>query len=107
MQNELLQEAEFRRLAVRPGRARRHVERHHPQLAEARFDVAPFGVELARREALPDFVGGFSAVERDTAVAFLLGKRVAALERLQAVPLGVEVDLMAFNFLQADYVGAL
>src|SRR3954468_23960187 len=107
MQNELLQEAELRRLAVRTGRAGRHVERHHPQLAEARLDVASFGVEFAHREALPYLIGRLAAVERDTAVALLLGEGVAALERLQAVQLRVEVGLVAFDFLQADYVGAV
>jgi hypothetical protein len=48
-----------------------------------------------------------AAVERDAAVALLLGERVAGLESLQAVQLRVEVALLALHFLQAHHVGAL
>src|SRR6185503_18132325 len=107
MEEKALEEAELRRLAMRAGRARRHVERDHPQLAEARLDIAALGVELATPEAAPDFVGRLAAVERDPAVALLLGERVAGLEDFQAVELRVEVDLLALHFLQAHHVGAL
>jgi hypothetical protein len=48
MKQKLLRKRNFDALAMRAGRARRHVERDHPQLAEARLDVAALGVELAR-----------------------------------------------------------
>ena len=51
MQQKIFQEAKFRRLAVRTGRAGGQVDRYHPELAEARLDVAPLGVELAALEA--------------------------------------------------------
>src|SRR6185436_3259387 len=46
-------------------------------------------------------------VQRDAAIALLLGERVAALERLHAVQSGVEVRFVALQLLQADDVGAL
>src|SRR5882672_819944 len=107
MQHELLEEAELRRLAVRAGGARRHVKGNHPQLAEARLDVAAFGVELAAGEAALHLVGRSAAVERDAAVALLLRKRVAGLVELEAVELRVEVGLLALHLLQADDVGPL
>src|SRR5260221_9083417 len=107
MNQEPLEEAKFRRLTVRTGRARRQVERDHPQLAEARFDIAALGVELAHREAAPHLVGRGAAIERDAAVALLLGERVAGVEGLQAVQLRVEVGLVALQHLQADHVGTL
>src|SRR5688572_8510877 len=72
MDEELLQEAEFGGLAMRAGRARREVHGDHPQLAEARLDIAPFGVEFPAGEAARDLVGRRAAEERDAAVALLL-----------------------------------
>src|SRR6185436_1765594 len=86
---------------------RRQVERDHPQLAEARLDVAALGVELAHREAAPYFVRRASAVEGDAAVAFFLGEGVAGLEGLEPVQLRIEVGLVALQLLQAHHVGAL
>src|SRR5262245_3273305 len=105
--DESLEEAEFRCLAVRPGGAGGQVKGDDPELAEARLDVAALVVELAHREAAPHFVGRAPAVERDAAVALLLRERMTGLERLQAVQLGIEIALVAFQFLQADDVGTL
>src|SRR5688572_4391459 len=107
MHEERLQETEFRRLAVRAGGAGRHVQRHHPELSEARFDVAPLAVELAMRKAAPHLVGRLAAIERDAAVTLFVRERVAGLIDLEAVQLGVEVGLLALHFLQTDDVGAL
>src|SRR6202007_499993 len=104
---EDLEEAEFRLLPVRPRGARGQIHRNHPQPAEARLDVAPLGVELAAVEATLELVRRAAAIEGDAAVAFLLGERVAGLERLQAVEPGVEVDLLALHLLQAHHVGTL
>ena len=104
---ESLEKAKLRRLPVRAGRPRRHVHRDHPKLAEARFDVAAFGIELPDREATPHFVGLPAAHQRDAAVALLLGEGVAGREALQAVQLRVEVELLALDLLQADDVRTL
>ena len=47
MRQERLEEAELRRLAMRPARARRQVDADHRELAEVRLEIAPLGVELA------------------------------------------------------------
>src|SRR6185295_672979 len=107
MQKKTPEEAELRRLAVRTGRARRHVERDHPQFSEARLDIAALGVEFAAPEAAADFVRRLAGIQGNAAVAFLLGEGMAGLEYLQAMELGVEVDLLALHFLQAHDVGAL
>src|SRR5687768_9956714 len=107
MNQKGLEEAKFGGLSMRPGRARRHVERDHPQLSEARLDIAALGVELPAPEAAADLVGRLAAVERDAAVALLFGEGMAGLVHLEAVELGVEVDLLALHFLQAHHVGAL
>src|SRR5437763_2717976 len=51
MQKELLEEAELRCLPMGPGRPRGQINGDYPESAEARLDVAPFGVELAAGEA--------------------------------------------------------
>src|SRR5262249_52442393 len=107
VQQELLQETEFRRLAMRPRRARGQIDGDEPQVAEARLDIAPFGVELTTGEAAPHFIGSRPAVERATAVALLPREGMAALEELEAMELGVEVGLVAFQLLQADDVRLL
>ena len=107
VQQEFLQEAEFRFLPVRAGRARGQVHRHNPQLAEARLDIASLGIELPAGESAPHLVRILAAVERDPAVALLLGKRMAGLESLQAVQPGIEIGLLALHFLQADHIRAL
>src|SRR5947209_3069493 len=107
MNDEPLEKAELRRLAVRTGGARGQVNGDHPQRAEACLDVTAFAVKLAHSEALPHFVGRAAAIKRDAAVAFLLRERVAALEGLEAVQLGIEVGLVALQLLQANHVGVL
>src|SRR5688572_23136536 len=107
MQDKTLEEAKFGCLSMRAGGARRHVERDHPQLAEARLDVAAFGIELAALEAAAHLVGRLAAVQGDAAIALLFRERVAGLERLQAMELRIEVDLLALHLLQAHHVGAL
>src|SRR5258708_19386374 len=107
MQNELLQEPELRSLAVRTRGAGRHVERHHRQFSEARFDVAALGVELAALEAALHFARRLAAVQRDAAIALLLRKGVAGLVKPEAVQLRVEIVLLAFHLLQADHSGPL
>src|SRR6185503_13895051 len=79
----------------------------HPELAEARLDVAALGVELAAGETAPHLVGRTAAVERDPAIALLLREGVAGLERLQPVQLRVEIGLVALQLLQADDVRLL
>src|SRR5690348_5798027 len=49
----------------------------------------------------------FSAVERDAAVALFLRERVTGFEALEAMQLGVEVDLVTFQFLQTHHVRLL
>src|SRR6185503_16439270 len=83
MKQKALEEAELRRLAVRAGRARRHVERDDPEFAEASLDVASLGVELPALEAATDFVGRLAGIQGNAAVALLLGEGVAGLEYLQ------------------------
>src|SRR5205085_11337240 len=102
---ELLEKAELRRLAMRAGRTRGQVDGDHPQVCEARLDIAAFGVELAAGKAAPHFIGLLSAVERDTAITLLRGKGVAGLDALEDVQLRVEIDLVAFQLLQANDVG--
>src|SRR5205807_4584840 len=98
---EVFEEAELRRLAVRARGARGQIQRSHPQPAEAGLDVAALGVELAVLEAALELVGRGAAIEGDAAVAFLLGEGVAGLERFQAMQPRVEVGLLALHLLQA------
>src|SRR3981081_3553627 len=51
---EALEEAELGFLSMRPSRTRGQVHGNHPELAEARLDVASLGVELAALEAALD-----------------------------------------------------
>src|SRR5688572_17846195 len=107
VQQEVLQEAEFRSLAMLAGRARRHIHRHHPELAEARLDVATLSVELAALESTAHFVRGLAAIQGDAAIALFLGEGMAGLKDLETVQLGVEVDFLALHLLQAYDIGAL
>src|SRR5258708_39331522 len=107
MQQKILQEAKLRRLAVRTGRAGGQVDRHHPELAEARLDVASLGVEFLALEAAARLVRLPAAVKSDAAIAFLLGKAVARRVPLQRVQRRVQIRLLALDLLQADDVGAL
>src|SRR3954466_15638952 len=102
-----LEKAELRSLAMRTGGAGGQVNRHHPKLAEASLDVTALAVEPAHAEALPHLVGRAAAIERDAAVALLLRERMAALEGIEAVQLGIEVGLVALQLLKADHVGVL
>src|SRR5207244_4650163 len=107
MQKELLEKAELRCLPMRPGRARGEINGDHPESAEARLDVAPFGVELAAGEAAPHLVGCLPAVERHAAVALLLGEGVAAFVELEPVQLRIQVDLVAVQLVGPDDVRLL
>src|SRR5258708_14071984 len=76
---EVFEEPQLGSLPVRAGRARRHVDRDDPEVAEARLDIASFGIELAIPEADQDLIGRPATVDRDAAIALLLRKRMAAL----------------------------
>src|SRR5712671_2379329 len=107
MGEEMLQEAKLRSLAMRSGRARRQVDRDHPELAEARLDVAAFGIELLAGKAAPDLIGLPFAIQRHAAVAFFLGEAVAGGVPFEAVQGRVEIGLLALDLLQADHVRPL
>src|SRR6185503_9962782 len=104
---EVLEEAQLRCLPVRAGGSRWHVDRDDPQVAEARLDVAAFGVELAAPEAAHDFVRGLAAVDGDAAIALLLRERMATLIELHAVEPRVEVCLLALHLLEAHDIRLL
>jgi hypothetical protein len=107
MNDEVLEEAELRGLAMRPGRTRRQVNRDDPELAEARLDIAALGVELLAGEPSPDLIGRLAAHQCDAAIALFLGEGVAGGKSLQAVEPRVEIELLALDLLQAHHVGTL
>src|SRR4051812_47767238 len=104
MHDELLQEPELRRLAMRPGRTRGQINGDDPELAEARLDISALRVEFLARKTARDFVGRLAAHQSDAAIAFLLCEGVARGKALEPVQPGIEIELLAFHFLQADDV---
>ena len=73
VRQELREEAELRRLPVRPARPRRQVQADHGQVAEIRAQVAALAVELAAAEPGRE-LRRRARVDTDARVALLLGR---------------------------------
>ncbi len=107
MWNHALEKFEFHCQPLLGRRARRQVERDHAQVAELRFDVAAFRIDLGKTQALDYAIGLMRAVERYSAVAFLLRTMKMPVQAPGIEHAGGQVARMRFHLLQAHDVGLL
>src|SRR6185295_20266814 len=100
---KLLEEAELRRLAVRPARSGRQVHADHGDLGEMRFEVSPFRVELAAAEPLDDARRDFR-VDGDAAVALARGRKKRRVRAAWRAQRARDVVVRRLDLLQAHDV---
>jgi len=107
MRDHHLEELELDRQAHLGRRARGQIERDYAEVAELRFDVAPFCVDIGNPQSLDDSIGWVRAVQCDAAVATFLRAVEVTAQATGVEHARSEIAGLRFDLLQTDDIGAL
>ena len=106
MRQELLQEAELRRLPMRACGSRRQVDAGDGELAEIGFEIAAFAVEFGGAET-GGYLGLRLGVERDTRVTLARGGQEEAVGLARRQQRARDLVRAGLDLLQAHHVPGL